>query len=420
MEMISYLTWKSVQNRKLTSLLCVVSIALSVALLLGVERMKNGARDGFTNTISQTDLIVGAKGGPLQLVLYMVFRIGAPTNNIRYSSYAEIKSSPEVDWTIPISLGDAYRGYRVVGTDENLFKHYRYRGDKQIEILEGKIPADIFGVALGFEVAQKFQHKISDSITLSHGISKKSLMEHSNTPFKVVGILKPTSTPIDRSIFITLEGMEAMHFGWEEGVLGKESRISPEKLKKENIHIGQITGFLLKTKNRIQTLKLQRKIDLFPEDPLMAVIPGLALHELWRTLSYVENILYLISLSVLAVGLISVIISLYTSLNERRREIAIFRALGSGVGKVVSLLLFESSLIVLTGILIGTMLLYLGLFIVRPYLESNFSLYLPIQPLSSIEWMYLGGILLGGITAGFIPAIKAYRNSLQDGLTIQV
>jgi len=418
--MITYLTWKSVQNRKLTSLLCVASIALSVALLLGVERIKNGARDGFTNTISQTDLIVGAKGGPLQLVLYTVFRIGSPTNNIRFSSYTKIKSLPEVDWTIPISLGDAYRGYRVVGTDENFFKHYRYRRNQKIEVLNGKIPVGIFDVVLGYEVAQKFQHKTSDSIILSHGISEKSFMDHSVTPFKVVGILNPTATPIDRSIFITLEGMEAMHIGWDKGVPGKNSTVTPENLKKENIHIGQITSFLLKTKNRIQTLKLQRKIDSFPEDPLMAVIPGLALHQLWKTLSYIENILYLISLCVLAVGLISVIVSLYTSLNERRREIAIFRALGAGAGKVVSLLLVESSLIVLVGTLIGTALLYLCLFMVRPYLESNFSLYLPIQFLSSTELIYLGSILLGGITAGFIPAIKAYRNSLQDGLTIQV
>jgi len=418
--MITYLTWKSVQNRKLTSLLCVASIALSVALLLGVERIKNGARDGFTNTISQTDLIVGAKGGPLQLVLYTVFRIGSPTNNIRFSSYTKIKNLPEVDWTIPISLGDAYRGYRVVGTDENFFKHYRYRRNQKIEVLNGKIPIGIFDVVLGYEVAQKFQHKTSDSIILSHGISEKSFMDHSVTPFKVVGILNPTATPIDRSIFITLEGMEAMHIGWDKGVPGKNSTVTPENLKKENIHIGQITSFLLKTKNRIQTLKLQRKIDSFPEDPLMAVIPGLALHQLWKTLSYIENILYLISLCVLAVGLISVIVSLYTSLNERRREIAIFRALGAGAGKVVSLLLVESSLIVLVGTLIGTALLYLCLFMVRPYLESNFSLYLPIQFLSSTELIYLGSILLGGITAGFIPAIKAYRNSLQDGLTIQV
>ena len=325
-----------------------------------------------------------------------------------------------MDWTIPISLGDAYRGYRVVGTDENFFKYYRYRRNKKIEVLDGKIPIGIFDVVLGYEVAQKFQHKTSDSIILSHGISEKSFMDHSVTPFKVVGILNPTATPIDRSIFITLEGMEAMHIGWDKGVPGKNSTVTPENLKKENIHIGQITSFFLKTKNRIQTLKLQRKIDSFPEDPLMAVIPGLALHQLWKTLSYIENILYLISLCVLAVGLISVIVSLYTSLNERRREIAIFRALGAGAGKVVSLLLVESSLIVLVGTLIGTALLYLCLFMVRPYLESNFSLYLPIQFLSSTELIYLGSILLGGITAGFIPAIKAYRNSLQDGLTIQV
>ena len=253
--MITYLTWKSVQNRKLTSLLCVASIALSVALLLGVERIKNGARNGFTNTISQTDLIVGAKGGPLQLVLYTVFRIGSPTNNIRFSSYTKIKNLPEVDWTIPISLGDAYRGYRVVGTDENFFKHYRYRRNQKIEVLNGKIPIGIFDVVLGYEVAQKFQHKTSDSIILSHGISEKSFMDHSVTPFKVVGILNPTATPIDRSIFITLEGMEAMHIGWDKGVPGKSSDVTPENLKKENIHIGQITSFLLKTKNRIQTLK---------------------------------------------------------------------------------------------------------------------------------------------------------------------
>ena len=125
--MINFLTFKSIKNRKFTSFLCVLSIALSVTLFLGIERIRNGARDGFTNTISKTDLIVGAKGGPLQLLLYTVFHIGGAVNNIKISTYNDIKANPQVEWTIPISLGDAYRGFRVVGTDENFYEHYRFR-----------------------------------------------------------------------------------------------------------------------------------------------------------------------------------------------------------------------------------------------------------------------------------------------------
>ncbi|MGZ3809062.1 MAG: ABC transporter permease, partial [Bacteriovorax sp.] len=135
--MINFLTYKSIKNRKFTSLLCVLSIALSVTLFLGIERIRNGAREGFTNTISKTDLIIGAKGGPLQLLLYTVFHIGGAVNNIRMSTYDEIRNNHLVEWSIPISLGDTYKGYRVVATDENFFEHYRFRGDKQVVLETG-------------------------------------------------------------------------------------------------------------------------------------------------------------------------------------------------------------------------------------------------------------------------------------------
>lgn len=418
--MINFLTYKSIKNRKFTSFLCVLSIALSVTLFLGIERIRNGARDGFTNTISKTDLIVGAKGGPLQLLLYTVFHIGGAINNIKISTYNDIKSNPQVEWTIPISLGDAYRGFRVVGTDENFYAHYRFRGDRKVEIAEGGIvPTDTFDVVIGSEVAKKYKHKVGDPIVISHGLSAESIMSHDNTPFKIVGIISPTQTPIDTGVYITLQGMEAIHFGWETGMPDGET-INPERFKKENIEITQLTSFMVKLKSRIAVLRMRRNIDQYANEPVMAIIPALSLQEMWETIGYVEQILFLVSLCVLLVGVMSILISLYTSINERRREMAILRSLGASSRHIFMLLIYESSLLVLMGCVLGVASMYGLLYFVSPWLESNFSVYLPIEALSKTEWMYLGAIYVVGTMAGLIPAIKAYMNSLQDGLTIKL
>jgi len=416
--MINFLTYKSIKNRKFTTFLCVLSITLSVTLFLGIERIRNGAREGFTNTISKTDLIIGAKGGPLQLLLYSVFHIGSAVNNIRMSTYDEIKNNHLVEWSIPISLGDTYKGYRVVATDENFFMHYQFRGDKKVVMETGKIPSETFDVVIGSEIAKKTHLKVGDPIILSHGISSQALLAHDSTPFHIVGIVGPTQTPIDTAVYISLYGMEAMHFGWESGV-PDGSQINPDRFKKENIHITQITSFMVKLKSRIAVLKMRREIDQYDKEPIMAIIPALALQEMWQTIGYVEQILFLVSLCVLLVGVLSILISLYTSINERRREMAILRSLGASSKHVFALLIYESSLLVLLGCIMGVASLYGVLIFVRPWLESNFSVYLEVQPLSTTEWLYLAGIFAAGTLAGLIPAIKAYMNSLQDGLTIK-
>jgi putative ABC transport system permease protein len=418
--MINFLTYKSIKNRKFTSFLCVLSIALSVTLFLGIERIRNGARDGFTNTISKTDLIVGAKGGPLQLLLYTVFHIGGAVNNIKISTYNDIKANPQVEWTIPISLGDAYRGFRVVATDENFYEHYRFRGDRKVEISEGgRVPTDTFDVVIGSEVAKKYKHKVGDPIVISHGLSAESILSHDNTPFKIVGIISPTQTPIDTGVYITLQGMEAIHFGWESGVPSGEA-INPDRFKKENIEVTQLTSFMVKLKSRIAVLRMRRNIDQYEAEPVMAIIPALSLQEMWETIGYVEQILFLVSLCVLLVGVMSILISLYTSINERRREMAILRSLGASARHIFLLLIYESSFLVLMGCILGVLSMYGLLYFVSPWLESNFSVYLPIEALSKTEWMYLGAIYVVGTLAGLIPAIKAYLNSLQDGLTIKL
>lgn len=416
--MINFLTYKSIKNRKFTSLLCILSIALSVTLFLGIERIRSGARDGFTNTISKTDLIVGAKGGSLQLLLYTVFHIGGAVNNIRMSTFDDITKNPYVEWAIPISLGDSYKGYRVVATDENFFKHYRFRGDQGVKLKEGNIPTEVFDVAIGSEVAKKLHLKVGDPITLAHGISSDAILEHKRTPFKIVAVINPTLTPIDTGVYINLYGMEAMHFGWESGV-PSDDVINPERYKKENIKITQLTSFMIKLKSRIAVLKLRRMIDMYDKEPVMAIIPALSLSEMWQTIGYVEQILFLVSLCVLLVGVLSILISLYTSINERRREMAILRSLGARSYHIFSLLIYESSFLVFFGCILGVLNLFALLFFVRPWLESNFSVYIEMSPLSSSEWLFLLGIFGAGTLAGLIPAVKAYLNSLQDGLTIK-
>lgn len=416
------LAYRSLQNRKLTSIVTLISLALSVSLWVGIEHIRTGARESFSNTISQTDLIVGARGGTLQLLLYTVFHIGSPTANVTYESYEKLKNHKAVSWTIPISLGDSHRGYRVVGTNEDFYRHYRYRRDRQVELAQGRAPTDVFDVALGSEVARRLGYQLGSAIVVTHGItSSTGIMDHDDKPFKVVGILKPTRTPIDRSLYVTLEGIEAMHIDWKQGappVKGQETPTS--SIKKDRIKVEQITAFLLRTKTRIQTLALQREITNFAEEALIAVLPGVALSELWSTIGVGEQVLKVVALFVVIVGLLGMLMSLYTSLNERRREIAILRALGVGPAKVTLLLVLESGLLTIVGSVLGVGLVYSLVFFLQPAIEQQYGLHIPLKPFASTEYFYLAVVVAAGLVIGLIPAWKAYRNGLSDGLSVRI
>ena len=416
------LAFHSLKNRLLTTVLTIVSIALSVALLIGVENVRVGARESFSNTISQTDLIVGARGGSLQLLLYSVFRIGTATNNISYASYEKWKSHPAVSWTIPYSLGDNHRGFRVVGTNKDFYEKYRYRRDRTIKFTVGRAPEGVFEVAIGSDVVAKLGYRIDQKVVITHGVgSATGILDHGDKPFTIVGILDRTATPVDRSLYIPLEGISAVHIDWQEGappMPGEE--VPAAKIKKEDLKVENITAFLVRFKTRIATLQLQRDINTYKEEALQAIIPGVALAELWSTIGYAEDALRVVTFFVLVVGLLGMLVSLYTSLNERRREMAIFRALGAGPAKIISLLVFESAILSFVGCLLGVAIVYGLSFTFQPIVEREFGLYLPIQAPTTIAWIYLGGVLIAGLLIGFVPAWKAYRNTLSDGLSVRL
>jgi putative ABC transport system permease protein len=415
------LALRSLWNRRLASTLTLLSVALSVALLIGVERVRLGARESFTNTISKTDLIVGSRGGTIQLLLYAVFRMGSATGNVSHETYEEIRARPEVAWTIPYSLGDSYRGFRVVGTTKDFYERYRFRGDRSIAFAGGRAPEGMLEVALGSGVAAKLGHKVGDRLVLAHGVAEVSFQDHGDKPFTVVGILADTATPIDRSVYITLEGMEAIHADWGDGappMPGKE--IPAGALTAEMLKPKAITAFLIGLKNRTAVLRLQRELNEYEAEPLTAVIPGVALSELWDGISYAEDGLRVVSAFVVVVGLLGMLVSIYNSLSERRREMAILRSVGAGPRLIFTLLILESVLLTVAGAVLGVLTTYLLLVGFQPLIEARFGLYIPIMPLQPDELLYLAVVSLLGLALGAVPALRAYRNTLHDGLTIRL
>ena len=287
---ITGLAWKSLKNRKATALLTILSIAISVALLLSVERIRVEAKNSFTSTLSGTDLIVGARSSPMNLLLYSVFHIGNATNNVSWETYQELSNDPAVKWTIPLSLGDSHKGYRVVGTDSRLFEHYRYGDHQALAMAAGKPFSQVYDAVIGAEVAGKLNYKVGQPITLSHGVQTKSLQEHDDKPFHITGILKRTGTPLDRAILVSLEGIEALHIDWHNGAPPvKGFQISAERAASMDLQPSTITAWLVGLNSRIAVFSYQRKVNDYRQEALSGILPGIALQDLWQLIGNAEK-----------------------------------------------------------------------------------------------------------------------------------
>jgi len=431
------LAWRSLRNRPVTSLLTVAAVALSITLLLGVEQARRGMRESFTGTIKGTDLVVGARGGTLQLLLGSVFGIGSPTGSVPYDVYEQWTKHPAIKWTVPLAIGDSHRGYRVLGTTPALFEHWRYRSSGTLSFAAGRVIATPSEVVLGSEVAERLGYRMGDSITVGHGLNAVAgLGDHDEHPFTVVGILHQTFTPLDRALFVTLDGIEAMHESGsvEHGVPGAMPGAMPGAVPPPalpgaaplaytpptNIFEDQpraLSAFLVGTKTRYETLRLQREINQFKPEPLTAVIPGVTLGELWRTLGTVEGGLRLVGALTIIVGLIGMLVALYSSLEARRREMAVLRAVGARPAMIVSLLVLESGLLTLLGCALGVALTMGGFALAQGVIESRTGVHIAVQPPGALEWIYIGVVLTAGVMVGLVPAWRAYRSSLADGLS---
>jgi putative ABC transport system permease protein len=467
------LAWKSLRNRALVSALTVLSIALSVTLLVGVENVRAGVRESFAGTIRGTDLIVGARGGTMQVLMSSVFGMATPAGAIGVDTYNRWKAHPAVKWTIPYSLGDSHRGFRVIGTTDEFYDHFRYRTER-VTFAEGRAAKSDDEVAIGHEVSQRLGYRVGQKVVVAHGTGGVTFSEHGTHPFTVVGIITRTFTPIDRALYVTLEGIEAMH-GEEEapaaaapppgatapngaplvmpgssgpppgatapngaplvmpGSAGPATAPPPPPPDRdEDPHHGEeghehvdgdehdhekITAFFVGTQTRLETLRLQREMNDDTAEPLTAIVPGVALAELWQGIGNAEVGLKVVAFFTVLIGLAGMLVSLYSSLEARRREMAILRAVGARPGTIVGLLVLESGLLALIGALLGVALVYLALTLAQSPVENRFGLLIPLRALGATEWGYLALIVSAGFLVGLVPAWKAYRSSLVDGLS---
>lgn len=417
--LIVHLVSKSLWSRRFPVFLTVLTLGLSIALLLSIEKIRSGARKSFEQTVSGTDLIVGARSGPIQLLLYSVFHLGNATNNVSWQTFQHFSKDQEVKWAVPISLGDSHRGYRVVGTTRDYFERIQVSGKRALSFERGVVFHEIFEVVLGASVAEKLNYSLGKKITLSHGMGEVSFQEHSAKPFRVVGILNATGTPIDRSLFVSLEAIEALHVDWKDGAPPLPGQaISPQEIRKMELIPSSITAFFLGLHSRIGVFQVQREINEYPQEALIGILPGVSLTELWGLLSVAENALFGMSFLVFISGLVTMLLVLMTSLQEKRREMAIFRSLGASPQLIVSLFLAEAMGMVLMGILFGIFLLTLALFLGASTFEK-FGLFLEPFSFGKLELFYLISLFGMGSLVGLLPAGLAYQKALHDGLMVR-
>lgn len=407
----------SALSRRSTLALTFAAIALATALLLGVERIRHDTRQSFVQSVSGVDLVVGPRTGGVQLMLYAVFRAGSATHNLRWDSFQALAGHPAVDWAVPLSLGDSYRGFPVLGTTSSYFAHFRYGNKQPLAVRAGRPFEKPFEAVVGSEIADRFGLGVGSRLVLSHGGGGDVLPEHGDKPFTVVGVLAPTGTPVDRTVHVALESITALHLDWAGGAPLPGVSIPSELAAKFDLTPKEVTAVLLGLKQRSDAFRMQRFVNGFRDEALMAVLPGVALDELWDTLDVFERALRGISVLVVLVSLAGLAATLLAGLNERRRELAILRSLGAGPLDLFALLACEGLLVTAAGAAAGTLLVSIAAWSLHDWLRAAFGVALTTTLPSPDEWRLLAAVVATGLLSSAFPAFRAWRMSLADGLT---
>ena len=436
MKALIVLAARSAWNRRGTLSLVLLSVALSTLLLLTLERLRSDARASFSQSVSGTDLIVGARTGAVPLMLYSVFHIGGASNSVRMASLNDIAANRAVSWLVPLSLGDSHRGYAVLGTTPAYFEHFHY-GDRQPLVLALGRPFSgdldgLFEAVLGAEVADALGYRLGQRLTLSHGSGAVAELDsdgdagpggehahhgHDDKPFTVVGILARTGTPVDRTVHVSVRAIEALHLDWVGGAPLPGARIPAEQARKFDLEPKQATAALVGLRSRAAAFAVQRQVADYAGEPLMAVLPGVALDELWGLVGIGERALLAMSGLVALVSLAGLVAVVLAGLNERRRELALLRAVGAGPRQVMFLLAAEGSLVTGLGALLGALASGALIAMAGPWMQARFGISLQLGAPTSGQWLMGAGVLVAGMAASLVPGWRAYRLSLADGLS---
>jgi putative ABC transport system permease protein len=421
MKALLQVAWRSALNRRGTLLLVVMSIALATTLLLTLERLRSDIRSGFSQSVSGTDLVVGARTSSIQLMLYAVFRVGGATNTIRMDSVRAVAAHRAVAWVVPLALGDSHRGRPVLGTSVEYFERFAYGDQQKLAFSQGRAFAGtldgLYEAVIGAELAEALGYRLGQQIVLSHGSGAVLGVEHADKPFTIVGVLARTGTPVDRTVHVSLEAIEAIHLDWAGGAPIPGLAIAPENARKFDLSPKQVTAALVGLKNRAAVFNVQRFVAGYEGEALLAVLPGVALDELWAVVGPGEQALLAISGLVALVSLAGLVAVVLAGLNERRRELAVLRAVGAGPRHVLLLLAAEGALITLAGAALGVLATAAAVLLAAPMLQERFGITLLAAAPTAQQWALLGAVVAAGMLASLVPGWRAYRLSLADGLS---
>jgi len=435
------LAWQSLLSRKVTTFLTLSALLVSISLLFSIEHIRLQTQENFKRTVSGIDLVVAGRSSQINVLLSSVFRIGANPNAVSWETYQTISRKDNILWSIPLSLGDSYQGFPVIGTNLDYFAHYQY-GKKQALVLQmGRIFATPTETVLGASVAKNLNLKVGQSIVISHGGGKISFSHHSQHPVLIVGILKATGTPVDKSVHVPLIAVEQMHesapptslnsLSKSQPTINKLTSASPESANNEHDHdaiiapipeiipgtfdlVGQptqISAFMLKAESPFAILILQRDLNRYNKEAISAIMPQVALAELWQTIGAIEAIMQIIAFLVLCASLIGLITMLLASMHERRNEISVLRAIGASPWFIASLIQAEALLISVIALLGAYAMVTLSIYILDGWLLEEYGLYVSTN-------IYSMGIVVKAVivltltfVVAFIPAFSAYRNA---------
>ena len=408
---------KSIRSRIIPTSLVTISLMASMVLLLSIERIQQGAEEGFNQSISGVDAIIGPRSSSVELVLYTVFHIGRPTNNITTKTIDDIRQRNDIDWMVPIALGDSHKDFRVVATESNYFEHIKYANNKSLTLSKGKVFSELSEVVLGADVAEKLNYIVGSKIQITHGSTESTSNKHDDFLFKVSGILNKTGTPIDQAIFLDLNGYELLHLGWKSGKkVFSLDKIDLSTIPKQDLNPKTLTATFVGLKSKLTLFNFTKSIREYPNEAISAVIPGIALSELWSIVGLVDKGFELLSWIIIAISLIAMITLIITSLENRKHEMTIYRANGASPRFLAGMVVYEALFIGLVAIF-GAIIL---VSIVTYFATSQLNSILGISP--TFKWISFGEvkvfsiILLAGVLSSLIPAIMVFRKNLHQTL----
>ena len=406
------IVYKNIKQRSLSSMLTILSVLLGVGLVTAILILKNESEDAFNQAATGYEIIVGPKGSSLQLTLSTVYQIGLPIQNMPIKVYDLLKNDKRVRLAIPYVFGDNYKNFRITGTVSELFSEFEYKKGIRYKLDEGSFFSNDFEAVIGKEVADKTGLKTGDTFSGSHGIETyEGASEHSEKKFKVTGILSRTFTPSDRIIFVSMNSVWELHNHENENNGSEDHHIISDSMK-------TISAVLLKLKSPVFFDLLRRQINENKYEGInaQAVLPLFEIKQLFDIIGNINSVILVIAYLVIFTAAVSILVSIYNSMNERMREIAIMRSLGARRFLIMKIIIFEGMFLSAAGALLGCIAGHAAVFFLQEKISGLSGIKISGFVFSMFEVYLITGTIILGIIVSIIPAVKAYRTDVSKNL----